>query len=127
MKIVLTKSESEKIFFDCLCNICSYWNGYGLVIDYDASAYKLAREKITPENRTFESVVMQILKDGGKLMVIDEENNGEYNREISLKDIHRLVSKTPVDNLLNIQTGNDDVNDADAVLQTVFFGEIIFG
>jgi hypothetical protein len=30
-------------------------------------------------------------------------------------------------NLLNIINEEDDIDDADAVLQTLFFGEVIFG
>ena len=37
------------------------------------------------------------------------------------------MKKVPTKNILNIINEEDDVDDADAVLQYILFGELIFG
>jgi hypothetical protein len=131
MKIILEPKEAEEIFYSSLCNIGSYFNGYGLDFRYNRSQYKDSKEHLerigNSQSICYEDVLMQILKDGGKLECVDVEGEGDMTRSISLKDVHERVSEVPAKNLLNIIEENDDVIDADIVLQTVFFEEIIFG
>jgi hypothetical protein len=131
MKIILEPTEAEEIFYSSLCNIGNYFNGYGLDLRYDRSQYKDSKEHLqrvgTLETICYEDVLMQILRDGGKLECVDMEGEGDMTSSISMKEVHERISKVPVRNLLNIHTQQDDVIDADAVLQTVFFEEIIFG
>ena len=70
---------------------------------------------------------MQILRDGGELSFIDDECDGEYNKSIRLEDVHRMVQETPIEHLMDAINGDDDACTADVILQTVFYGEIIFG
>jgi hypothetical protein len=44
-----------------------------------------------------------------------------------MKDIHEKVQNTEAKWLLQMENGEDDATTADCILQTVFFGEIIFG
>jgi hypothetical protein len=129
MKIILTPQESEKFFFDALCNGLGYISGYDLTLDYSATDYKKAKEKLTNKNFDaticFEDVLMQILRDGNELTLIDECD--EVRHEITMVEVHERVQNTPVRNLLAIIEENDDACDADCVLQTVFLNEIIFG
>jgi hypothetical protein len=69
---------------------------------------------------------MEILTLGGKLTLVDEEN-GVGDKSITLKDVHRKVTKTPFHHLMDAVNENDDADTADAILQTVFYGEVIFG
>ena len=127
MKVKLEPQEAEGIFHTSLCNIygSGYFNGYGLEFVWDDDAYSEARKKL--QSPCIEDVILQIIKDGGTLEVIDHECEGEYNAQIDLKAIHERMELVPVKNLLNIINEEDDVDDADAVLQTLFFGEVIFG
>ena len=59
--------------------------------------------------------------------MLDHECDGEYNAHIDLKIIHERMELVEPRNLLNIINEEDDIDDADAVLQTLFFGEVIFG
>lgn len=132
MTILLTADESEKLFLDSLCNgiSCGVFAGYGLILEYDSAAYQNARNYLKGEGEnnkvSREEVWMQILINGGVLKIKDGEGSEETVR-ITLADVHTKVQKAPTEALLDALTGNDDSNTADAILQTVFFGEIKYG
>jgi hypothetical protein len=67
------------------------------------------------------------LKDGKKLTMIDHECEGEYTRSITIKDVHKRVSQTPIRHLMNMINEEDDAETADVVIQSVFFKDVIFG
>jgi hypothetical protein len=69
---------------------------------------------------------MEILRLGGKLVLVDEEN-GMGDKAITLKDVHTKVAKTPLRHLMDAINENDDGDTADCIIQTVFYGEVIFG
>jgi hypothetical protein len=125
MKILLTPQESETFFHNSLCNALGYMSGYGIEVTYAEKDYKAARKKL--DGPCYEDVLLQILKDGKSLKVIDHECDGEYNRKITLKDVHEKVQTTDATWLLQMENEEDDATTADCILQTVFFGEIIFG
>jgi hypothetical protein len=132
MKITLTPQESEHFFYSSLCNAdgTGYMAGYGLELICDPSQYKDAREHLHrtwPENAEIchEDVLMQILRDGGKLTYVDHE--GGDDQSITLAEVHSRVGTVDPQVLLNMQNETDDAYDADAILQTVFWGEVIFG
>ena len=129
MKIVLTKEESENHFHNALCN-SSNMPYYGIFLDYSNTDYAAAKKSLKrkgQEGTCQEDVWMEILRIGGKLTFIDEEKNGVGNKSITLKDVHSRVAKTPLNHLTDAINENDDADTADAILQTVFYGEVIFG
>jgi len=125
MEIKLTPQESEKYFHNALCNGLSYISSYGLSLDCSDSEYKAARAKL--DSPCFEDVLMQMLKDGKTITLIDEECDGEYTKSITMDDVHNRVQKTQLNHLMNMINENDDAETADVILQTVFFEDIIFG
>ena len=125
MKITLTKQESEELFYNSLCNGLEYISGYGIELDFAKSDYEKAISN--SKSSCYEDVLMQILRDGNVLKVIDEEYDGEYNSSITLKDVHNKVQETPVEHLMDAINENDDACTADVILQTVFYEDIIFG
>ena len=127
MKIVLTPEESEKIFHDSMCNVfgMNYHCGYGLDLDYDELDYLESKNKLT--NPCWEDVLLQMLKDGKKLTLVDVEGDGDMTRSITIEDVHNKVQNTPIRFLSNIIEENSDVEDSNVVIQTVFFDEIVFG
>ena len=133
MKIILNPAESEEYFHNALCNglgyICS--GGYGLSFEYDDDDYREARKNISKtadQNNSvcYEEVLMQILRDGKTLSLIDEEG-GEDKWTITLDDVHKKVSEAPTRHLLDMINENDDAVTADVILQSVFMGDVIFG
>lgn len=135
MQIILTKEESEEFFLTALCNGVStgQMRSHGLVVDCDDNHYQSAKEKLLKKTDgkavCIEDVYMQILRDGNPLIVTDEEGGGdsEYNVKVTLDMVHERVHTAPVQVLVNVHNEQDDAEDADAILQTVFFNEIIFG
>jgi len=125
MKVTLTNRESEDLFYTSLCNGGEYICGYGIELDFKKSDYQKAKSKL--KSPCYEDVLMQILKDGGELKLVDDEYDGEYTKSITLKDIHDKVQDTPIEHLMDAINENDDALTADVILQTVFYGEIIFG
>jgi hypothetical protein len=41
--------------------------------------------------------------------------------------LHNKVQETPIEHLMDAINENDDAYTADVILQTVFYGEVIFG
>jgi len=124
MKIVLTHEESEIYFHNALCNGLDYISGYGIDVNYDDAAYKAARAKL--DSPCFEDVLLQLLKDGGTLTIVDNEG-GMDEVEITINDVHERVQNTPFGHLLNMIEEDDDAETADVILQTVFYNEVVFG
>jgi hypothetical protein len=134
MEITLSHSESEDIFYRALCNAVGtgYMNGYGIELTTDEKQYDEARAQlltssdITKEAVCYEDVLMQILRMGGSLTFVDHEGEGEMDSTIKLEDVHRFVEDTEPHSILNFINENDDAEDADAVLQTVFWKQQVF-
>ena len=124
MKIVLTHEESEKYFHNALCNGLDYVSGYGIDVNYDDTAYKAARVKL--DSPCFEDVLLQLLKDGSILTIVDNEG-GMDEVVITINDVYERVQNTPLDHLLNMINEEDDAETADVILQTVFYNEVVFG
>jgi hypothetical protein len=136
MKIELTNQESETYFHNALCNGLHYISDYGLELTYDETDYTAAKERLkatTPSsNRSiewgicYEDILMEILKGGGKLKLVDNEG-GEDDAVITLQDVHVRVSKTQMNHLMNMINEEDDAVTADVILQTVFLNDIVYG
>lgn len=132
MNITLTPEESEKIFFDALCNIegNNYFNGYGIELKYDRHKYQEAKAKLkqaNPQSRAiaYEDIILQMLKDGAELQYIDLEGD-THSDIITLPLIHERVSKAPAHAITEMIEEVDDVVTADIIIQTVFYNEVIF-
>jgi hypothetical protein len=133
MEIKLTNQEKEEIFYNALCNAVGtgYMDGYGIEMECDRSQYKSSKEhllEMEPKKYIcYEDVLMQVLRDGGELTFIDHEGEGEMTRSITLQDVYERMDKVPHRAIVNYSNLQDDVEDADIVLQTIFFEEVIFG
>ena len=131
MKIILTPQESEEIFHAALCNAEStgHMAGYGLQLRWPEKSYKEARERIKERGELpcQENVLLEILRGGGHLTYFDIEGCGGEPWPINLQDVHDKVCNAPTRNILNFIEQEDDAEDADVVLQTVFMGEVMFG
>ena len=125
MKISLTPIESEDYFFNALCNGLHELGQYGIELDYIEDEYKLSRASLGPNAPCFEDVLMQMLRDGYKLAFTDTE--AEETMFITINDIHAKVQTTDSRHLLDMINEQDDAVTADVILQTVIYGEVIFG
>lgn len=132
MEIKLTSQESEDIFHTALCNGLEYTlSGYGLAIDYSDEEYGNAVDKLRKENPgsfpAYEDTLLEMLRMGYKLTIIDEEGGDDEAFDITLKDVHERVPKTPIRHLMDMINEEDDADTADVVIQQVFFNDIMFG
>jgi len=125
MKISLTPIESEDYFFNALCNGLHELGQYGIELDYIEDEYKLSRASLGPNAPCFEDVLMQMLRDGYKLAFTDTE--AEETMFITINDVHAKVQTTDSRHLLDMINEQDDAVTADVMLQTVIYGEVIFG
>jgi hypothetical protein len=128
MTIKLTPEESEEYFYNALCNGLSYIeSGYGLELKFSSyEAQKIATKlKENGSNACYEDIVMQLLKDGHEINLYDHD--AEENNIIKLKDVHDKVQNAPAQRILEMAHENDDADTADVILQSVFFGEVIYG
>ena len=127
MKIQLTEEESEKIFHNSLCNGHQIAH-YGLQMDYSEKEYEKAKKRLQKkgEDDCLEDVWLEILRGGGTLTLVDEEN-GMDPSVITLKDVHERVQEAPVRHLLDAINEQDDGDTADVILQSVFYQDVVFG
>ena len=128
MDFKLNQAEAEEVFFNCLCDNDLYI--HDLEIVSSDKLYERARTNWIKLNDrqfpTIEDVWMQILRDGGKLGLKDWSRS-EQLAVVTLEELQERMSKAPSKNLINVLEGNYDVTDTDVILQTIFYGEVIFG
>lgn len=128
---------AEEIFYNALCNtICGteLYGGIGLktkAIERAQAAENLKKKK---ELGLFigeicqEDIWMEVLRMGGVIMSVDYEGQcADWERSITLQDVHKNINKLPFWALSQMLEQQDDLTTADAVIQTIFFCEIIFG
>jgi len=129
--MTLNNEESEDMFYNALCNAVGtgYMMGYGLMLEINDNHYSVVKESLAKkgqEHPCYEDIAMERLRMGYGLTMVDDEE-GEYTRTITIKDVHERVSKMPEQHLADMIGGTDDVITADVLIQTVFFEDIIFG
>lgn len=125
MKVKLTRKESINYFYNALCNGLGYVSAYGLEIEYSPDDYSMAKRNLKIESVCFEDVLIEILKTGGTLSLIDTE--AEETFSIKLNDVFERVQTTPLCHLMDMKNEMDDAVTADVILQTVFLNDVIFG
>lgn len=128
MKVLFNKQETEQMFQDALINGIDYISGHGLEITFTNKAYKKAEDSLGSYGSGFcyEDILMEILKQGDKLKLVDDEG-GEDSWEITLEDVYERMQNVDFEHLVDMANGNDDAITADVILQTIFINEVIFG
>jgi len=129
MNINLTHEESEAHFYNAICNGLGELKYYDLDLDYDAKEYKAAKQQFNnkqPDTQAcWEDVLMEMLRSGNTLWIVDE--NDDERHPITLDLVHERVQQTPVNHLMNAINENDDATTADCIIQTVVYGDVIYG
>jgi len=129
MNINLTHEESEAHFYNAICNGLGELRYYDLELDYDTKEYKAAKQQLSdkqPDTQAcWEDVLMEMLRSGNTLWIVDSNDNERH--PITLDLVHERVQQTPVNHLMNAINENDDATTADCIIQTVIYGEVIYG
>ena len=129
MNINLTHEESEAHFYNAICNGLGELRYYDLELDYDTKEYKAAKQQLSdkqPDTQAcWEDVLMEMLRSGNTLWVVD--SNDDERHPITLDLVHERVQQTPTRHLMNAINENDDATTADCIIQTVVYGEVVYG
>ena len=129
MNINLTHEESEAHFYNAICNGLGELRYYDLELDYEAKEYKAAKQQLNtkqPDTQAcWEDVLMEMLRSGNTLWIVDQNDNERH--PITLDLVHERVQQTPVNHLMNAINENDDATTADCIIQTVVYGEVVYG
>ena len=129
MNINLTHEESEAHFYNAICNGLGELRYYDLELDYEAKEYKAAKQQLNikqPDTQAcWEDVLMEMLRSNNILWVVDPNDNERH--PITLDLVHERVQQTPTRHLMNAINENDDATTADCIIQTVIYGDVIYG
>jgi hypothetical protein len=128
MKIQLTQQEAEAVMYNALCD--SGIHMHGLEFTFDKDVYKASQETWIKANATrpcYEDILMQMLRDGHSIAIIDTEGDGEYDSVITMQDVYERMPLVHYSRLIQMLEEDYDADTTDVVLQTIFFGEVIFG
>lgn len=108
--------------------------GYWATIKYDPETYKKAKQDyinkytdVINERREvcFEDVLFHIIAQGGKLTIIDEDQNRYY---LTLKLFNDGIIKCIQEDYINTDDACDvDGEIADMIVQYSIFGDIVYG
>lgn len=122
-EIKFSEQRSLELFKDALSNGLSYLRGYDIEEDYSKLEYQQAKEKLNAP--FYEDVLVQILEDGGSINFIDYESMSIST--IHLEDVVNNMPKVPLNTLLEVLNDMGDAISYDVILQTIIFGEVIYG
>jgi len=129
MNINLTHEESENYFYNAICNGLGELTYYDLELDYSDEEYKAAKQQLSDKQPNqqvcWEDVLMEMLRSGNTLWVVD--SNDDERHPITLDLIHERVQTTQTNHLMNMINEHDDAITADVIIQTVVYGEIVYG
>lgn len=126
MTTKVTTEQALGILHTSISNAIStgYMSGYGLDLQYSEEEYKQSKKAL--KNPCWEDVLIQILKDGGSLIIVGEEGS-EEPVSVTLNDVEKRTAEMPIRLLSTFLEEEDDANTADEYLQLLFFGEQIYG
>lgn len=125
-QITLTNEKAEEIFFNALCNGQHYLGDYGYSMNYNNKEFRKAVKDIEAQGigGCLEDIWMQMLRNGDKLSLVNIDE--EENFEITLQDVYTNMALVPTFHLMDMLNEKDDAITADAILQTIFFKDIVY-
>jgi hypothetical protein len=128
ISIKLTSEESKKFFYNALCNGMHQMKYYDLAWVIDVNQYNAARELVTGGEYGVcrEDVIMKMLEMGYTISLKDLNEDG-HDATIGMEDVINNVQLAPSGHLMDMINQNDDADTADAIIQSVFYKDIIFG
>lgn len=130
MQILLTNEEVQDFFHSVLCNgALTYFSGYGIEVDWKQDYFDAAKQTLKAEGKSacYEDILLQLLKDGKELIFEDVEGEGDNTKNLNLATIYEKMPLVPAEYLLTLSNQEDDAGTGDIVLQTILYGEIMFG
>lgn len=119
-----TKRETLKIFHGALCDGLGTLMYYDLEFTFNDAQYQLSRRKL--RKCCYEDVLMQMLKDGFPLRLKDMSDDTRA-WTLTMKLLIKRLPTVDLATLAEAISGEGDSKSADIILQTCFFGKVIYG
>lgn len=126
MKIKATLEEKLDIVHTALCNGLGWMKAYDLEFEIDGD--KEQADKNLEEKGKYvciEHFIIEVIRLGGSLQVKDY--NDDEIHHLNLESIEENFDNIDFKHLLDVINKNDDVITADCILQTLIYGDIIYG
>lgn len=132
MNIQLTNDEKMKIIYECLCTGLPYFRDYGLELNYDQNQYDNARDELKTKSTDivcFEDILLEIIKTTSNGITFKDIEGSEPDTILNMALINDddKWNKIPLNRINQFITENYDAEDADVLMQYLFFGELIYG
>ncbi len=129
-----TQEEKQKLVYDCLVDGLPFFPAYGLSLDYDSKQAKAAEKtwkaRNPGEEMCREDVWAEIVRNGGDLIFIDDENDGEEAGRLNLANIEKnwdTISEHAPTSMKSYIDDNYDAGNTDNIIQCLIFGEVVYG
>ncbi len=120
VKVLELTKEDLVTFFSAATYGCDYWS------------VKIVRNSISENeldaNQCIEEIWADVLLKGGKLAVIDNEEDKKHiiNMDAVLKGYSKCY-EVSLQTMVNFEEENEDMWDGYNLMQVILFGEIIYG
>lgn len=124
MNIFFTRRDTLKIFHGALCDGLSALRYYDLELTFNDTQYQLSRRKL--RKCCYEDVLIQMLKDGFPLRLKDMSEDTRA-RTLTFKLLIKRLPTVDLGTIAKAISGDGDSQSADIILQTCFFGKVIYG
>lgn len=126
MKVILNKEEIKTVILDILCNGGISMLDF-LTVDYSQEHYN----KVKQPNDCFEDVLYRILEDKGTLKFIDNEYDGDYDKDLTMDLIELRLAELDdanfTEDILTSLKGESDACTGYNLIQWFLYKEVIFG
>ncbi len=117
----LSNEEKREILLSALCNSGHF--AYGdMYVESDQDEF--GREHC--KTNIIEEIWMAVLENGRQLTIVDNIEAGEEH-SFDLVKAYSQMDKLPKGIVADYLAGNDDADSADYVIETILFGEKIYG
>ncbi len=113
------REEKLVILYNALCNGMFYFDSYGIHTKIvNPNAYKAIDTDIREDR------MIKYIADGWVIEILDGD---ETVGNLGLDNLEANFDKVPKGTILDFLQENDDADTADIFLQTIAFGEVVYG
>ena len=129
--VISTQEEKLKLVYDCLTTGLPTLAMCGFRLDYSHDEYKAAHdslaERMDPKYICIEDVQAEMLRRGNAITFVDTENDGEFTTALDLNKIESNWDKLPSRDVNDYMAEAWDSITAENMMQSLLFGEVVFG
>lgn len=126
MHISATIDEKIKTVYDCLCTGMPYFGDYGFEMGWSPSEYANARATVCDNDGAccYEDVLKEMLQRGNTI-TFKSDDDGAY--KLNRVTIENNWDKVPMHRIVEMIDETFDAITADVIMQSILFGEVVYG